>query len=96
MLRFLNGSDELIVPDRFQQEVHRTHLIALKGILLKGGRENHLRALRQHTGEFHTIEVGHLDIHEGEADRMVFQPCESLYGVSKGMLQLQLGCLLHK
>ena len=87
MFGFLDSSNKLVISDGLQQEVDGADLVAFEGIFLEGCGKNDLGTLGQHVREFHTIHVGHLDVHEGEVDGVFLQPAESLYAICKRRLQ---------
>ena len=95
-LRLLHSGEELVIADGLQQEVERAHLVALKGILLEGGGKDHLCPLRQHVGQLHPVEVGHLDIEEEQLRSLLPDGIDCFYGVSIRSQQLQIRGLGYK
>ena len=79
-----------MVSDGLQQEIEGIHLIAIKGILLKGGREDHPRTGRYHPGEVQPVQIRHLDIQEKHVHRRLAQRGERQYRIIEGSRQPQI------
>ena len=73
-----------MVSDGLQQEIEGIHLIAIKGILLKGGREDHPRTGGHHAGEVQPVQIRHLNIQEKHVHRRLTQRGECQYRIIEG------------
>ena len=79
-----------MVSDGLQQEIEGIHLIAIKGILLKGGREDHPRTGGHHAGEVQPVQIRHLNIQEKHVHRRLTQRGECQHRIIEGSRQPQI------
>ena len=89
-LRLVNGGEELIIADGLQEEVEGTHLVTLEGVFLKGGGEDDARFRGYHVGQFHAVEIGHLDVEEEQIGLLLLDGVDGLDGVSEGGQERQV------
>ena len=60
----------VVMVDRFEQVVDRIEFESLDGVFRISRREDNHRAADERTYELHTAQVGHVDIHENQVDRI--------------------------
>ena len=61
---------EISEAERFEQVVDRIEFESLEGVFRLSRREDNHRAADERTYELHTAQVGHVDIHENQVDRI--------------------------
>ena len=90
MSGFFNGSQELIVTDRFQEEIEGTDFVALECIFLEGCSKDDTCFGRNHVGEFHSVHIRHLDVKEQQVNGMALYHCDGFHGIGEAGHQFQV------
>ena len=92
----LGGFQEFLIADGLEEEVQGAHLVTLEGILLEGRGKDDAGLGGQHAGEFHAVQIRHLDIQKHQFRALCPNLGQGQNGVIVATCQFKKRSAFHK